>query len=296
MIKTTPIVVLLVLIMLFTACKPNETSTVSPVTEFTKSVQKAETAPTNTAALTPNPNLLPPEAQDLTFQTPQGRTLQGRYFPAEVENAPLVILIHWVTTNQDSWKNFAYWLQNRIEFFNLFPSLGERSYAVFTFTLSGCESWHGCGAWTGPEWAEDANAAILFASQLPGIDPARIVTAGASIGADAAIDSCTWFTQQGGPAHCVGALSFSPGNYLGLDYAEQVTLLEVIPVPAWCFYAVGDSDADLACTSASGSNYLKYEYAGELHGIQLLAPEVTPKEPNKTTLELFLEFLDSVFK
>lgn len=294
--KCTTHYAFLLSVILVTACKPGIHSAVTSITESTNAPQEVAPAPISATASELSQNVLPPEPQDITFDTLQGRTLQGRYYPATMENALLVILIHWVTTNQDSWQFVAKWLQNRGWKSDRYPALGERSYAVFTFTLSGCESWHGCGTWTGPEWVEDADAAILYASQLPGIDPTRIVTAGASIGADAAIDSCAWFTQQGGPAHCVGALSFSPGNYLGLSYAEQVTLLEAVPVPAWCFYAEEDSDANLACSYASGTNYLKYEYAGGLHGIQLLTPEVKPEEPDKTTLELFLEFLDSVLK
>lgn len=255
-------------------------------------------------------DFMPPEPQNVTFQTPQDRTLQGRYFPAVVENAPLIVLIHWIMANQDDWQVVASWLQNRGQtavtgscsapspcpWWNLswFPFVGERTYAVFTFSLSGCEEADGCTTFAGQAWAEDANAAILYASQLEGVDPEHIVTAGASIGADAAIDSCAWLNAQGGTPRCVGSLAFSPGSYLGLDYSDQVTALGTAQpiLPAWCLYAQGDGESLTTCRPVSGINYQKFEYAGSDHGMNLIKPDLTPKDSSKSTLEIFLDFLD----
>jgi hypothetical protein len=306
--RITTLLMILVLGLIGSACTPRD------VPESTSPAESADSAydvildPTRTSAPVPE-QTLPQNPQDLTFQTPQGRTLQGRYFPAAKDNAPLVILVHWVMSNQDDWQVVAAWLQNRGQSLprectnpsgcywwdpSWFPSMGETSYAVFTFSLTSCETSMGCTGWTGDVWAEDANAAIQYASQLPGVDPTRIVTAGASIGADAAIDSCAWFDLQGGPARCVGAMSFSPGNYLDLAYEDQVTSLEGLSIPAWCLYAEGDSDSNVTCNSASGTNYTTYAYAGSAHGMMLIAPERMPKNSNKTTLELFLAFLNSM--
>ena len=51
-------------------------------------------------------------------------------------------------------------------------------------------------------WAEAANARIVYAAHLEGVDPVRIITAGANIGADAATDSCL--------AQCPGHLGTLP--------------------------------------------------------------------------------------
>jgi hypothetical protein len=62
------------------------------------------------------------------------------------------------------------------------------------------------------------------------------------------------------------------------------------PKPDWCLFAVEDVAAAQACQSASGDHYRTVEYAGMLHGMDLIAPNV---EPN--TLLLILEFLGAIF-
>lgn len=307
--KNIPVTLFIVLVLLLSACE--QTTATEPVagsgTEPPVTGEPVvEASPTASPSPVPQ-NLLPAKPQNVTFQTPQGRTLQGRYFPASLENAPVVVLIHWIMANQDDWQTVAVWLQNRGQELqgtcsapipcpwwdsSWFPSIGSRTYAVFTFTLSGCEAADGCSNWTGPVWAEDSNAAILYASQLEGVDPARIVTAGASIGADAAIDSCVWLNAQGGAGHCLGSLAFSPGSYLELSYPVQVTALEAGSVPAWCLFAENDGESAPTCRSASGTAYRLFEYAGNDHGMFLIKPDLTPKASTKTTLEIFLEFLD----
>jgi hypothetical protein len=88
-------------------------------------------------------------------------------------------------------------------------------------------------------------------------------------------------------------MAFSPGNYLGLSYPEQVAALDASSVPAWCLYADGDGEAAPTCKSASGTKVRMLEYVGNDHGMMLIQPGLTPKDSEKTTLELFLEFLDS---
>ena len=186
--KFTPILLIVALTILITSCKPSGTSPTSSPMETVSGQEEPVVEATNTIQPVLSQNLLPPEPQELSFQTPQGRTLQGRYFPAAVEDAPLVILIHWVMANQNDWKVIGTWLQNRGQTLptecvgmgpvectwqdsTWFPSMDNRSYAVFTFSLSGCEQKDGCHQWTGPAWAEDANAGIKYASQLEGSIP-----------------------------------------------------------------------------------------------------------------------------
>ncbi|TRZ53895.1 hypothetical protein D4S03_01030, partial [bacterium] len=81
-------------------------------------------------------------------------------------------------------------------------------------------------------------------------------------------------------------------SYLELSYPVQVTALEAGSVPAWCLYAEGDPPSAATCRSANGTAYRMFEYAGNDHGMWLIKPDLTPKASTKTTLEIFLEFLD----
>lgn len=307
--------IIVVIVLLLTACGKEIAEVVQEVLPDEEVIEEVpEVVEQETSVEEPAPveeaNVLDPEPRDLTFETPQGRTLQGRYYPAAIWNAPVIVLTHWVMGNQDDWKVVASWLQNRGQVAEgecsgpggctwwdntWFPPMGNKSYAVFTYTLSSCEGGGGCTNWDGPTWVEDANAAILFASQLEGVDPTRIFTAGASIGADAAIDSCAWLNEQGSDAHCAGTASFSPGNYLSLPYAAQVTSLDQNGVPVWCMAAMSDGESFPTCNGANGDNYLKYEYEKGAHGMMLIAEDAIPDGTDKNTLELFLDMLDSMF-
>ena len=145
-----------------------------------------------------NLELLPPEPQIIEFNSADGYPLTGRYFPAAVNPAPLVVLMHWALGDQEDWAEIAYWLQNR----GLsgkspkdapwldpswFPPLGiNKTYAVFTFTFRNCEG--GCKGFPRELWLQDATAAMRTAYGLEGIDKNLITAIGASIGADGAAD------------------------------------------------------------------------------------------------------------
>jgi dienelactone hydrolase len=118
---------------------------------------------------------------------------------------------------------------------------------------------------------------------LEGVDPTRIVTVGASIGADGAVDAC----GDG----CLGAISLSPGGYLNIPYPEAVELLRTDqpPKPVLCLAAERDIDSFNACKSAQGGHYTSVLYPGAAHGLSLINPESDPE-----TLDLILNFLDSI--
>ncbi len=248
----------------------------------------AETAvPTATvpAATAPASQSLPPEPRPVTFETSGGKKLDGRYFPAAVDNAPVVVLMHWAGGNQFDWDAIAPWLQNRGVVYaggsstwldpTWFPEVpAGRSYAVFTFTTDSF----------GPQPVLDAEAAIRTARSLEGVDPERVATVGASIGADAAVDAC----GEG----CVGAFSLSPGSFLGKDYAAEVSRLGSLtpPVPVVCLASEADGPSKFTCQSAEGAHYSPRIYAGGEHGMTLIKPELDPQP-----LNLLLEFLARVF-
>ena len=312
----------LILAVNLSACQASEPeSTDVPASEAPAAEEKVETEqpspqpeateplPTDTSQPVeePTPSLpafepLPPEPQEVTFQAADGQDLMGLYYPAAVDAAPLVVLMHWAPGDQYDWPAIAFWLQNRglseddLEFSpasmgpwldsSWFPEIpAESSYAVFSFTFRGCDG--GCSSFDREAWLLDAQAAMQTAYMLEGIDQTRIVSAGASIGADGAPDGCLWLNEQA-PGSCQGGFSFSPGGYLSLDYSQVVAGLETFDpaVPVWCLYAEGDKASAEACRSATGDLYQSFGYSGSGHGIELIGPDI---EPN--TLQLLLDFI-----
>lgn len=247
---------------------------------------------------------LPAAPQAVMFPSRDNETLQGTYYPAASDLAPLVVLMHWAPGDQADWAEIACWLQNRglgghtpnplqLPWLDSswFPLLAEgRSYAVFTFTFRGCQG--GCKASSREQWLQDAQAALEYATMLPGVDAQRVVAVGASMGADGALDACLWLNTEGGGV-CRGALSLSPGSYLTLPYPQAVQNLGALqpPPPAWCLYAKGDSASAAACQTAPGEHFRAVEYAGDPHGMKLIAPGLQPG-----ALELLLEFLEMALK
>jgi hypothetical protein len=228
--------------------------------------------------------------------------LQGTYYPAATNPAPLVVLMHWAGGDQYDWVEIACWLQNR----GLggqssnpagapwldpswFPPLPKAaSYGVFTFSFRGCDG--GCQGFERDKWLLDAQAAMLKASELEGVDPQQIAALGASIGADGAADGCFFLNAQQ-PNSCQGALSLSPGDYLTILYEEAVRSLgaESPARPAWCLFAQGDAPSAAVCNAAQGEHYTRFEFPGDAHGMMLLSPT---SDPNP--LELLLDFLEQV--
>ena len=248
--------------------------------------------------------VLPSDPQKTIFTTSDSVELNGVYYPAGSASAPLVILTHWAQGDQDDWVEIAYWLQNRgmgghstgdestpwLDS-SWFPAIEpEISYNVFTFTFRNCEK--GCKSFEREKWYIDVQAAVEYAYELDDIDKGNIIMIGASIGSDGAVDGCAYLNQIY-PDACKGALSFSPGNYLTIDYAEMVKELGAIsdPKPVWCLYAESDPESAVVCSNIKENNYTPYSYPSDVvfsngHGMNLIAPNLDP-DP----LELTLEFL-----
>jgi dienelactone hydrolase len=263
-----------------------------PTIPATESKDAEATATTDADFLvTKSPAPLPPDPQRIEFQAKDGQALSGTYYPAAVNPAPTIVLMHWAPGDETAWVAIAAWLQNRglavepgdmpwldPEWFP--PMLEGRSFAIFTFTFRGCEG--GCGSLDREGWLLDAQAAVQTAKALDGVDPEQIAIIGASIGADGAADTC----GEG----CLGALSFSPGSYLTIPYETAVAEVDGAEKPAWCLAAEDDPGSAPACQAASGNHYRMEMYSGADHGMELIRPDT---EPN--TLELVLEFLQLVF-
>ncbi|MDO9545594.1 MAG: hypothetical protein Q7J07_02450 [Pelolinea sp.] len=119
---------------------------------------------------------------------------------------------------------------------------------------------------------------------------------GASIGSDGVADGCAYLNTKY-PNACKGALAFSPGNYLMIDFEEIVKQLgaEDEPKPIWCFYSESDPESAAVCGNIIENNYQAYAYSANSvfsngHGMNLITPK---SDPNP--LEKILEFLEMIF-
>ncbi len=234
---------ILALVILLPSCRP-----ASPEPQVTGESQTSSIpTPTTPDADQPpklegDPNPLPPDPLDVVFFSEDGVELQGRFYPAETTGQPVVVFMHWYPGDQYEWEEVAYWLQNRgssgvrrgVPWLDpsWFPALPPgTSYNSLTFTFRDCAG--GCNQLSPEEWLRDARASLEAARSLDGVDPQRVIAVGASIGGDAAVSSCA-AVLEGDPSACLGALSFSPGNYLGESYPDLVAEL-------------GDSDPSSSC-------------------------------------------------
>lgn len=250
---------------------------------------------------------LPPGVQSIEFTAEDGYVLQGSYYPASVNPAPVVVLLHQAGFNQTMWQAIAPWLQNRglantafqigsggvlarpyYQSFNdpsWFPEVSpDLQVAVFTFTFRCWES-GSCANYDREGWQKDALVALKTAADLPGIDPQRMLTMGASIGGDGAVDACYLYNQEMGSG-CIGAIANSPGSYLLLDYRDTAEKLLGKGFPVLCAASQGDTLSKDSCNSvAEAPLYQTQIYTGNAHGIFMVDPSLQP-----SLLELWLQF------
>jgi hypothetical protein len=248
------------------------------------------------------PVALPADPQAVTFQAADGQELHGYYYPAAVQPSPVVVFMHWVNSDMSDWNEIALWLQNRGQanpFTNpgtepwwdpsWFPPVPDTaSYGVFIFSFRGCAPYTtGCAGWTPDIWYLDAQAAMQTAAGLDGIDPAKIVAIGSSIGADGAPDACAWWnTQQ--PGSCQGALSLSPGSYMNIAYPMAVQQLGASqpPVAAWCLASEKEFSICEAAEASGNTAYRDFMIRGGGHGNVMLTPGFDP-----LPMQIILDFL-----
>jgi hypothetical protein len=270
-----------------------EEPTPLPPTDTPAPTETPEPTPTETG-LAP----LPPEPQDIEFVAEDGQVLRGRYYPAAVNPAPVIVLVHWVVGDMEDWNEVAFWLQNRglsgtspnVNQYTWldptwFPPMPEgKSYAVFTFSLRDCFPIpEGCKNWLPDPWRMDSLAALKAARQLEGVDPNKVATFGASIGADGAPDACGPLNVEF-PDSCWGALSLSSGSYLNVAYTDAVKVLDDLGKPVWCLYSDDDPESAPSCQAPTGEDYQTYHWEGTRHGMSLLDPELDDPNPMQVIL------------
>ena len=293
------ILINLIMFVIISACKtiPSEVISTSTAETTTNNEPVGSTPiPQTEQPITKDQKYLLPEPVRVTFAAEDNQELNGTFFPAARQTAPVIVLMHWYPGDQYEWTEIAYWLQNRgmhgdtdgvpWKDPNWFPELNsEDSYNVLTFTFRGCSG--RCNTFQQNYWLLDAKAALIFARTLPGVDPDQVISIGASIGADGAIDGCAAVLKDD-PSACLGALSFSPGNYLNKQSLDMVTALATNdpPRPAWCFFDINDPDSAM-CNDIKSDNYHPEGWSGgNLHGMHLITQNLDPKP-----LERMLNFL-----
>ncbi len=243
-------------------------------------------APTFTPTFTPIV-ILEPEPVEVNFTTDDGVELEGLYYPADENPAPLIILIHWARGDMTEWEQIALWLQNRGQLVrspdyneswkssDWFPSYkSEDPLGVLVFTMRDCQG--GCQSYSPSGWQLDIEAVMLEAVQLQGVDKDRIITAGASIGGDGAIFGCSWLNQSG-LGSCEGSFALSPASLLTLPYndlADQLTGADP-PLPVYCLFGLRDDASVETCSDLSGITPVDYGYI-ENHGFELIQPGQNP--------------------
>lgn len=263
----------------------------NPTVEY---VPEATETPVPEPTAEPEPAFdpLPADAQRVEFQAEDGTNLVGYYYPASVPDAPVVVLMHWAGGDQNDWiKNgMVDWLQNRgtthgtnspAQQSVIYPPMPEGvSFAVFTFDFRGFGESSGDFS---PEGGRmDAKAAYSFAQTLEGVDPNRAAGIGSSIGADGVVDGC----GEG----CIGALSLSPGGWLGAPYADTVKLLDNEEKPVTCVASEDDDIPADTCKAATGNFYKSILYAGSAHGDMLF------QNPPEGFGQMLYNWLEEVFE
>jgi dienelactone hydrolase len=251
-------------------------------TSVPASLTSAAAVPTTVPpSATAEPGLapLPAEPQRIEFESEDEAMLVGMYYPAAVNPAPVVVLMHWARGDKNDWVyvGMAAWLQNRgLEIppapgsmpfdtpYSFTPLPADLSFGVFLFDFrSFGESAPSNLPFSqlGPLWEADARAAYAKARTLPGVDPNQVAGIGASIGGDAVVDAC----GEG----CLGALSLGPGSYLNVPYQDAVSRLDQAGKPVLCVGAEDDAAAAQACRSASGEHYQSQIYTAGGHAMIL---------------------------
>jgi hypothetical protein len=252
----------------------------------------------------------PPAPEAVTFTTEDGVTLNGMYYAAAIQPAPLVIFIHWVAGDLHDWDAIAPWLQKGEPFVKTgwvdaniglrrgdsnppyldsswFPPVPqELNVGVLTFTLRGCKpSPIGCESFAPGNWYKDTKAAFEYGATLTGVDPQRIIGIGASIGADGAAEGCLYLNQSG-KGNCLGSIALSPGDYYPHPYKQVINDSDK-DFPNTTNVCMADGKETEWCRRWLGPvTYEVVDIVNGSHGPYLLVPDGIPN-----ALQVILDYL-----
>ncbi len=248
---------------------------------------------------TPSPTvtIAPGQAgQRVIFTAEDGHELVGYFYPSWKKNAPIVVLMHQRLSDQRGWQESAIipWMQNwgALDPSDLpydyaggrLPEMPkDQSFAVLTFDFRGSGESRSTSDrdGTAAEFLRDARAAYAAARSMPGVDPNHVIGIGASIGADAVVDTC----GDG----CSGAFSVLPGNWLGMDYGQAARALIEQDKPVRCMYAINDIPSPQTCWSLAPNELYKiYAYPGIKHGMTFFIPRKMEADFGINLLEFLL--------
>ncbi len=310
--KILPFLVLLLLALAACQSTPPSSTPASepPASEPVQPSEEPSVQPSEEPSVQPpdqpGTEVLPPDPVKVEFQASDGQALSGYYYPAAVNPAPVVVLMHWVAGDMSDWYEIAPWLQNR-SLANPFPNPGTQpwwdptwfppmpsgaSYGVFIFSFRGClpMDQRGCETINEEGWMLDAEAALLTAAALEGVDPTKVVAIGSSIGADGAADGCLLVNLRH-PGACQGALSLSPGGYLDMPYLPAVQQLGnyLPPAAAWCLADENEYGLCEAVAQLGIPGFQSFRIPSGGHGNKLLSPNLDP-----LPMQIILDFLAAV--
>ncbi len=312
--RSSFILVCICLLFVCTGCgstaAPTAIESVEPAENLSSTATEASppTATSETATQTEAPlAALPAEPQEIHFEASDGTPLEGYYYPAALNPAPLVVLMHWPNGNMHDWNEIAVWLQNRglanpfenpineawwdESWFPQMPTGDSYGVLIFNFRDSVDDSAENPQIDPGG-WLDDAQSAMLLARGLEGVDPERILSIGSAHGGDGAIDGCLYLNQQF-PGSCAGTLALSPGSFLTLDYPETVNALGEIS-PNTRVGCIGMELEISICEYAASLGNPVFEYhsiPGMFSGNGLLQNGIDP-----LPMQLMLNFVEKSLK
>jgi hypothetical protein len=296
-----------IIVVFFSACQlGGEVGLPAAPEQNTSTLPGPSLTPTTTHSPTPAPTptatpvvILDPDPITIEFQAADGVWLSGSYYPADVNPAPVIVLMPWARGDKSDWHEIALWLQARgllepIPDYNhswksapSFPANTlDRSIAVFTFTFRECEG--GCQAYLPGDWLKDVEGALTAAVNLHGVALDQILTAGASIGADGALYGCHWL-NVGEQGVCRGSFMLSPASFLTIPFDALVEdmLGQEPPPQIYCLFGLRDDASVETCQDYPGITVVDYGYI-ENHGMEIIQFERAPNP-----LDLLQEFISS---
>jgi len=272
-----------IVIMLFIAVWASACAAPSPATNTPASPDITPLAPAAEATAEPSaePTAAPLGPQRVTFNLADGTEIVGTFYPPSLAPAPGVLLAHQRGMDRRAWEPLIQGLQGQLSRSASTAGDSKPNYAVFAIDLPG----HGesGGQWTDAGGLEATRLALQLFRAMGGVDSERMVIIGASIGADAAVDEC----KEG----CVGAVSLSPGSFLGVDYNTALAALGDRPV--LCVASKEDGPSAATCEGGKSvglKNYQVQIYDGALHGNYLILQNAEVG-PAPQPLPLILEWL-----